>query len=108
MLHYTKSDYRTYIKKLKFRVINNVFDSNGSGYSARAMINKKLCNRRFLFPVYAISIAFPLIDGIKMCIYYKHPIYLMHPVFSFYVLIQIVFQYLLKFLGLRSVNNAYG
>lgn len=108
VLHYTRSDFKTYLKKLKFRVINNVFDKNGSGYSARAVTNKKLQRRKYLYPLYCISLVMPVIDGIRMAIYYKHPVYLLHIVFAWYVLIEILAQYTKKLTGKVSRNSSYG
>lgn len=106
--HYTKSDFGTYLKKLKFRIINNIFDQNGSGYSAVSVTNSKLKNRKYFYPLYCATIVFPLFDGIRMAIYYKEPVYLSHIYFAWYVLIQILFQYAKKLLGIKSSNKQYG
>lgn len=106
--HYTRSDFRTYLKKLKFRIINNIFDQNGSGYSAVSVTNNKLKNRKYFYPLYCASIVLPLIDGIRMAVYYKEPVYMSHIFWAWYVLIQIVIQYSKKIFGKKSINNQYG
>lgn len=105
--HYSNSSLRTYLRKLKFRVVNNIFDAEGSGYSNKAAQNLKLSKRKYLFPLYAISLIFPIIDGLKMTINYKHWIFLLHPFFSLYVLLEIIYQYSCKLMGLKRKNSSY-
>lgn len=106
-LHYSNSAFRTYLKKLQFRVINNIFDVKGSGYAYKAQSCRKLNRRKYLFPFYCISIVFPIIDGIKMAIYNKHWVFLLHIFFSWYVLINVICQYICKFLHINNKNNSY-
>ena len=106
-IHYSNIKFRTYLEKLKFRIVNNIFAVKGSGYSNRAHINKKLNNRKYLFPFYVISLIFPVIDGIRMSINYKHWIFLFHPFFCLYVLFMIVVMYLEKIFGIRKENKSY-
>lgn len=105
--HYTSASFKAFFRKLKFRIINNIFDVSGSGYARKAEQNTKLSGRKYLFPVYAISFLFPLIDGIRMTVNYKHWIFLMHPVFSIYVLIEIAYQYFCKMIGIKRKNSSY-
>ena len=106
--HYTRSDFKTYLRKLRFRIINNIFDQNGSGYSAVSVTNNKLKYRKYLYPCYCATIVLPIFDGIRMSIYYKNPVYLSHAFFAWYVLIQIVVQYSKKLIGKTSTNKQYG
>lgn len=106
--HYTKSDLLTYMRKLKFRIINNIFDKNGSGYSAVSVKNNKLKNRKYLYPFYCATILLPIFDGIRMSIYYKNGIYLSHVFWAWYVLLQIILQYSKKIFRIKSFNKQYG
>lgn len=108
VFHYTKSEFRTFLNKLKFRVINNVFDVNGSGFAAREQVAKKPSRKKYLYPLYCLSVILPAFDGVRMCLYYKKWIYLCHIFFSWYVLIQIIVQYSKKIIGKTSRNYQYG
>ncbi len=108
VLHYTRSDMATYFRKLKFRVINNIFDIKGSGYAARAVKNKNMNRRKYMYPLYCVSVFMPIVDGVRMSRYYGHAIYLMHPIFAWYVMAEIVIQMGKKVLKLKSENEVYG
>ena len=105
--HYTSASFKVFFSKLKFRIINNIFDVNGSGYARKAEQNKKLSGRKYLFPLYAVSFIFPLVDGVRMAINYRHWVFLLHPFFSLYVLIEIVYQYFCKIIGIKRKNESY-
>lgn len=105
--HYSNASFKTYLRKLKFRVINSVFDVSGSGYAKKAETNKKLLRRKYIFPFYTASVIFPVIDGIRMCVNYKHPIFLLHPFFCCYVMCEIVIQYSIKLMKKSSSNVNY-
>lgn len=106
-IHHTEASFNTFLKKIKFRIINNIFDVEGSGYSNKAKTSKSLKNRKYLFPIYTVSIIFPLIDGLRMFAKYRHWIFLLHPIFCIYVLVEIAIQYCCKFLGITKKNSGY-
>lgn len=107
-LHDTSSDFKTFFRKLKFRIINNIYDVAGSGYANKAQKNRKLNRRKYLYPFYAASVVFPIWDGIRMCFSYRHWIFLLHPVFVWYVLVEVMVQYCGKLLGKDRKNQSYG
>lgn len=106
--HLSLCDLKTYLKKLKFRVINNIHDIGGSGYAFRARTCQALNKRKYLYPFYCISLVLPLFDGIRMTIRMRSMIFLAHPFLCWYVLVQIVYEYVKKLLNIRSVNSIYG
>lgn len=106
--HYSSSSFKTFFRKMKFRVINNIYNVSESGYASKAQNNHNLNSRKYLFPLYSISLVFPLIDGVRMSIYYKHWIFLLHPIFALYVLGEIGIQYAGKILGKNKKNQSYG
>ena len=107
-LHYTSSSFRSFFRKLKFRIINNIYDVAGSGYASKAQNNQRLNRRKYLYLLYAMSIIFPMIDGVRMSVNYRHWVFLLHPVFTLYVLFEIVIQYIEKLLGKEKNNLSYG
>ena len=108
ILHYSEASLINYFKKLRFRVISNIFDKKGSGFSSRSINNNKLNKRKYLYLLYCASIVFPIYDSIRFSIKFCDVSYLMHFIYSYYVLFEILIQYLFKLLGLKLVNGAYG
>lgn len=108
VIHLSSCDFRTYLKKLKFRVINNIHNIEGSGYAFRARSDRQLNKRKYLYPIYCILLPWPIWDGLQMALRMKHWIYLVHPFFCWYVMVQIIYQYGKKFLGYKSQNTTYG
>jgi hypothetical protein len=99
---------KTYFSKLKFRVINNIFHKEESGFSSKEQLNPRLTKRKILFCFYALIIPLPIIDSIRMSITYKSPTYLFHFIYLYYVCIQVVYQLTIKKLGLILENSNYG
>ncbi len=106
--HLSLCDLKTYLKKLNFRVINNVHNVDGSGYAFRAKTQSRLNRRKYIFPLYCILLPWPLFDSIHMAIRLKHYIYFAHPFFCWYVMIQIIKEYMKKLFGIQSHNKTYG
>lgn len=106
--HLSACDLKTYLKKLKFRVINNVHNIEGSGYAFRAKTDKSLNKRKYLYPLYCLLFPWPIFDGIQMGLRMRHWIYLAHPLFCWYVMLQIIYQYGKKVFGHKSYNTTYG
>lgn len=106
--HYTSASFKVYLKKLKFRIVNNIFNIEGSGYASKAQTNKKLSLRKYLFPFYTATFILPFIDGIRMSINYKHVVFMAHPFFCIYVMVEIAENYLKKLFGRKSEVKTYG
>ena len=108
ILHDSTARLSGYLKKLKFRVVNNVHDASRSGYSARAIVNKSLQRRKLLFPLYCLSIILPLWDAVFLSITRKSAAFLLHPLYVYYVMAQICLQYLKKLTRRAQQNASYG
>lgn len=108
VLHLSKCDFKTYIKKLKFRVVNNVHNVQGSGYSFRAKSDKTLSRRKYLYPLYCLLFPWPIYDGIQMTMRMNNKVFLLHPFFVWYVMIEIIIQYIKKGIGRKTENKVYG
>ena len=106
--HLSKSDFKTYINKLKFRVINNVHNQSGAGYAFRAKTDKSLSRRKFIYPIYCVLLPWPLFDAIQMSLRMKNIVFMLHPIFAWYVMIEIIVQYAKKLFGKESINITYG
>lgn len=107
-IHESYATFKGYLKKLKFRVINNVLGLQGAGYINRAVNNKHLNNRKYLFMLYCISIICPLLDSIRLAIIHKHISFLLHFIYVYYVVFQIVIVKAKQILGINSNVSQYG
>lgn len=106
--HYSGCLLKTYLSKLRFRIINNLFNVEESGFSQRAETNEFLKNRGRLFILYALSILFPLVDSVRLCVKYADISFLLHFVYVYYVVFSIVF-YTVRFLIVGKIRNeVYG
>lgn len=106
--HNSSASFQTYLKKLRFRVINNMFHAEESGFSSKARINDKLRYKKILFCMYALLFPLPIIDSIRLSFVYKNPSYLLHFVYLYYVCIQIAICGTAKILGKDCKNKNYG
>lgn len=106
--HNCSSTFRVYFSKLKFRVINNLFYKEESGFSAKEEINVKLKYRKILFGLYALVFPLPILDSMRLSILYKNPTYLLHFVYLYYVCFQVIVLYFIGVAGGKSKNSSYG
>ena len=109
LLHYSASTLPSYLKKLKFRVINNLFHKEESGFSAREANNASANRRKYLFVLYAASIIGPAADAIRLSARHNDPTMLLHFVYTYYVCAQIALNLFKgKVLKQDLTNTAYG
>jgi len=107
--HYTSVNLKIFFKKLKFKVINNLYPKdNITGYTARTHTNKRLNARKYLYLLYCLLPPIVLIDAVLMAIRKKSLIFILHFVFVYYVIFQIVFISFIKIFGKKVYNKTYG
>ncbi|MCR4594541.1 MAG: glycosyltransferase family 2 protein, partial [Clostridiales bacterium] len=68
VIHRTRSSIKEYLKKIKFRIVNNVFSPSESGFSNRNVSRER---KKYLFPLYVLSFILPLYDSFYLSLYYK-------------------------------------
>ena len=108
--HYSSDRLKGYFRKLKWRICNNVhFTEKGQEvFSGRQEFQKNNRWKKYLFIPYGISLVIPFLHSIPYAVTRKNPVYLMHFIFSFYVVVQIAWQMLLKILHITPEFRAYG
>lgn len=106
--HNCDSSLKTYFSKLRFRVVNNLFHKEESGFSAKEDLNRTLTKRKMLFCLYALIVPIPLFDSIKLAILYKKLSFLLHFVYLYYVCVQIFILGVVKVMGGIKKNKIYG
>lgn len=106
--HNCSSTFKVYLAKLKFRVINNLFYKDESGFSAKAQMNVKLKHRKIMFGLYTLIFPLPILDSVRLSIVYKNPTYLLHFIYLYYICFQIIKLCFDRFTGIISKNSSYG
>lgn len=109
LVHYSADSIKGYLPKLKWRICNNIHhDENGeNGFSGRMKYQRRLKYKKYLFVPYTILCVFPIVDGVYLSISRRNPIYLIHFLLCWYVLYQIVLQYILKIVGRKPHLKSY-
>lgn len=106
--HNCSSSFKTYLLKLRFRVVNNLFHKEESGFSAKEGYNRSLRYRKLLFCIYALCVPLPFLDSVRLAVRYKNPTYLLHFIYLYYICIQITVLGLVKITGGERRNSNYG
>lgn len=108
ILHNCSSSFKVYLSKLKFRVINNLFHKEESGFSSKEKMSDRLKKRKILFCFYALFFPLPLLDSIRLSFIYKDASFLLHFIYLYYVCVQIVILGIMKVTGRECKNASYG
>ena len=109
LIHYSVDSLKRYFPKIKWRICNNVhFSKMGkSGFSGRLSHSGCIKNRKYLFIPYTVLCIPAIVEGCYLAIDRHNSIFLMHPIFCWYTLIQIVYQYFLKMIGKSPTMTSY-
>ena len=108
LIHDMYCNFRQLLKKLKFRVVTNVHYIADSGFMTYSQGNERLSRKKYLYPLYCISVIGPVIDAIKISRDTKRCAGVIHFLASYYVFGQIIGQYALKILHKKPKLKAYG
>lgn len=109
LTHYSADSLKKYFPKIKWRICNNVHfaDMAKSGYGGRIYFGKSIKYRKYLFVPYTFLCIPAIVEGFYLAISRHNPIFMMHPIFCWYTLIEIVYQYILKITGRSPVMISY-
>ena len=108
LIHYSRTQLKSYLKKLRFRVYANLHDIKQSGYSNRAEGNSILQKKKYLYVIYTLSIIAPLVDSIRMVIKYRKPSMVLHFAYTYWVAFCIVYELCKKILHQEHKVESYG
>lgn len=107
IIHYSAASFREYLKKLRFKIYVNLNHIEQSGYNLKARYSKKLRERRLLFILYSLSVIGPVFDSIRLAIKYRHPSFLLHFVYNYYICAIAGVEFFMKKMGV-SGKCSYG
>ena len=108
--HYSTVSLLRLLKKIHWRIRSNVHRLTGiEGYVNREKREPWTFRmKKFIFIPYALSVVFPLVDALGMCIRRRHAWYLMHVPLSIFTAVAILWELGLKTLGFQPPLRAYG
>lgn len=109
--HHSDASVRLIVKKIKFRIVNNMFKESGSpaGYVDREQFlprHKQL--RKFGFIPYGLTLVFPTWDGLVNSVFHRNLSFMWHPIFAFLTALMIGYYMLLKLVGQKRSVSQYG
>ena len=106
--HFSKSDIKSYLKKVRFKIHFNLCGTNALGYAAKAESDKRYSRRKWLFVLYAVSVILPIIDCVKMAMRQNDASFLLHFFYTYYVLVIAVIEVIRKAMKKEKNNYSYG
>lgn len=108
IIHHNHCSFSVYLSKLRFRVINNLFHKNESGFSSREQKSLSLSRKKYLFLLYALTVLGPLIDGLILSFKYKNIRFILHFVYVYYVCGCIAYYLVKGIVSKKPSNQSYG
>lgn len=105
--HYHVKGLGNFIKKYRWRIRNNIRqDVTRMGITQRtSYFSLKRRIRMYLFPLYGISVIFPLIDAVRLSMKYRDTVMLLHLPVSFLLSLIIMSETLGSLFAKRSVGE---
>lgn len=108
IIHFSTATFKSYLKKLKFRININLNNVEKSGYSARARYSRKLQQRKKWFVIYCMTLIGPFFDSIRLAVMNKRLSLSLHFVYTYYVFFIAIWEVLKKSLNIKGTNYSYG
>ncbi len=108
--HIPEDTFKVFLKKMKWRVINNVYkpEDEGIGFAARTEGNRLIQIKKFAYVLYSMSILLPFIDSLRLTVKNKNLAFMLHWPINEYTFFQIVKYMGLRFFGKdRPQNKSY-
>jgi glycosyltransferase involved in cell wall biosynthesis len=94
--HYSTSTFKGIINKIKFRVKNNLSQSNTAGFINRESQDTSIKVKKYLFFPYTMLVIPVLIDAIILTVRKKSLVFMLLPIFSFITVIFILYYMINK------------
>lgn len=111
LYHYCAESLQKYLKKLEWRVRNNIYfgsTTGSAGFLKREEFEGKSADiKKFLFIPYSFSLILPLLDALWLSVTRGSVIYLIHLPLSVVTSILIIYHYTRKAFGLYPTLTSY-
>lgn len=109
LVHYSVDSLKAYFPKLKWRVCNNVhFAEKGeNGFEGRQKYMKVTPLKKYGFIFYSFLVPISFVHALALAISRRNIVYLLHPLLCLYVSLEIVWQMMLKVMGITPQFKSY-
>lgn len=110
IIHYSSSNFKTLLRKIRFRVVNNIFFKDQTpGYVNREQnIPRRYKVKKYLFIPFSLCIIPMFMFSIKQAFIYKKYYFIwLNIILSFYTAAIICWYYMLKILGIKIKLDRY-
>ncbi len=107
VLHVPSAPFGNYVRKIEYRVVNNISNVGLSGYTNVAEKVPKLKRRKYLFALYAVSIILPILHSIYYAVRYRDATYMAHCLYVYVTIFLIVFYMARRSLGIKDKKGVY-
>lgn len=110
IVHHVQTGFMSYLSKLRFRVTNNLFHKQESGFSARTQNEGAayISRRKYLFVLYTATLIGPLVDSVRLAWHYRNPRMLFHIFYLYYVCFYVAYCVIGNFFGKKFSVTSYG
>lgn len=112
IIHYSADTFSRYLKKIAWRVRNNIYNKEGmstAGFEGRNKFQPFTSQlKKYLFPPYSFSIIIPLIDSIYLTVTRLDTIFLLHPFLCIFTSYLIIYYFTLKIFKRKPKMQSYG
>lgn len=112
VIHYSADTFSKYLKKIAWRIRNNIFNKETfgeAGFEGRDKFQSPIFRlKRFLFIPYSLSLIFPIIDSLYLILSRKDFVFLVHPFLCIYTSSLILYYYSLNIFNIRPELKTYG
>lgn len=111
LVHYSSDNMKKYLKKIQWRVKNNILFGSTmgvSGYLGREKFQPELLRfKKYLFIPYSFSLVLPLYDALNLSISRKNSSYFWHFPLCIFTASLIIYFYVLKTLKIKTPLRNY-
>jgi len=110
ILHYSSDSFKKYLKKIKWRIVNNLFyKESAAGFINKERFNSEFFNiKKYLFIPYSLTFILPFLVGFYFSIIRANFVLIIHGFLTFYTGALICYYYLLKILKIKPKLMNYG
>lgn len=106
--HLSQATWKIYLRKLKFKIVMNLNADETAGFAGREKHSDKLRMRKYLFLLYGISVVLPILDSVRLAVLFRDKSFLLHFVYTFYIIGVTVQEVVKKLLGIKGKDIQYG
>ena len=107
--HQPELSRKIYLYKLKWRVKNNLFQTEGVGFSERSKKESGLQKRKLLFIPYCVLIIPVVLDAVRLALKNKDSYFMNHIWYTEYTFLMIIWHVLLKIVRYPvKMDKTYG